>query len=80
MITSLLSERLVDRMIVSVAPKVLGSGTEGIGDLRISQVTDGLSLSGRSVHLAGDDVLISANVDQAATGAAPEIRMRTVPN
>ncbi|MDQ3986379.1 MAG: GTP cyclohydrolase II RibA [Actinomycetota bacterium] len=79
-ITSLLSERLVDRMIVSVAPKVLGSGTEGIGDLRISQVTDGLSLSGRSVHLAGDDVLISANVDQAATGAAPEIRMRTVPN
>ncbi len=61
-ITSLLKERLVDRVIVSVAPKLLGSGTEGVGDLGTKAVTDGVTLTNRSVHVVGQDVLIAGSV------------------
>jgi len=61
-ITSLLKEGLVDRVIVSVAPKFLGAGTEGVGDLGTRSVTDGVGLTDRSVHVVGDDVLIAGSV------------------
>ena len=61
-ITSLLREGLVDRVIVSVAPKLLGAGTEGVGDLGTRSVAEGLVLMDRSVHVVGQDVLIAGSV------------------
>ncbi len=65
-ITSLLKTRCVDRVIVALAPIVLGKGIEGVGDLRTSSVADAITLANRSVYLAGDDVLLAFDVGDAA--------------
>jgi 3,4-dihydroxy 2-butanone 4-phosphate synthase/GTP cyclohydrolase II len=61
-ITSLLSTGAVDRMIVGVAPTIIGQGTEAVGALGITSVADGVRLANRAVHLVGDDVLVSGDV------------------
>jgi GTP cyclohydrolase II len=61
-ITSFLRERLVDRLIVGIAPTILGAGTDAVGDLETTSVADSLRLSGRTVHAVGDDVLIAGNL------------------
>jgi GTP cyclohydrolase II len=61
-VTSLLSLGLADRLIVGIAPRVLGSGTEAVGDLGVTEVARSVRIEGRSVHLAGDDVLIAGDV------------------
>jgi 3,4-dihydroxy 2-butanone 4-phosphate synthase/GTP cyclohydrolase II len=61
-ITSFLSSGLVDRLIVSIAPRVLGSGTDAVRDLGVTEVAASLRLEGRTVHVAGDDVLIAGDV------------------
>jgi hypothetical protein len=48
-----------------VAPVLLGKGTEAVGDLGASAVTDGLRLANRTVHQAGPDLLIAGDLDAA---------------
>jgi GTP cyclohydrolase II len=64
-ITSFLSGGLADRLIVAIAPRVLGAGTEAVRDLGISEVAGALRLRDRGVHVAGDDVLIAGDLAQA---------------
>jgi GTP cyclohydrolase II len=61
-ITSFLSLGVSDRLIVGIAPRVLGSGTDAVRDLGVTEVTGSLRLERRSVHLAGDDVLIAGDI------------------
>jgi GTP cyclohydrolase II len=61
-ITSFLRQRLADRVIVGVAPTILGAGTDAVGDLSAARVSDGLHLTGRSVHLVGDDVVMASDL------------------
>jgi GTP cyclohydrolase II len=61
-ITSFLRERLVDRVIVGIAPTILGAGTDAVGDLETAVVADSLRLRGRAVHAVGDDVLIAGSL------------------
>jgi 3,4-dihydroxy 2-butanone 4-phosphate synthase/GTP cyclohydrolase II len=65
-ITSLLRARLVDRLIISVSPTVLGAGTEAVGELGSTRVTDGVRLVNRSVHLVDDDVVFAFDVSFAS--------------
>jgi GTP cyclohydrolase II len=62
-ITSMLRRRLVDRVVVAVAPILLGKGTEAVGDLGTSSVADGLHLVNRTVHQAGPDLLIAGDLE-----------------
>jgi GTP cyclohydrolase II len=64
-ITSTLRGRLADRVVVAVAPLLLGSGTEAVGDLGATQVADGLRLVDRTVHQVGPDVLVAGTVDRS---------------
>jgi 3,4-dihydroxy 2-butanone 4-phosphate synthase/GTP cyclohydrolase II len=64
-ITSFLGEGLTDRLIVGLAPTVIGAGVEAVGDLRIARVAEGLRLTNREVHVAGDDLLIAGDVEPA---------------
>ncbi len=64
-ITGLLARRLVDRIIVAVAPVVLGSGTEAVAHLDVAQVSDGIQLVNRLVVPVGDDVLLAWDVRPA---------------
>src|SRR5829696_2820475 len=61
-ITSFLRQRLVDRVVVGIAPTILGAGTEAVGDLSVARVCDGLRLTGRSLHALGEDIVIAGDV------------------
>jgi GTP cyclohydrolase II len=63
-ITSLLSLGLADRLIVGIAPRVLGSGTDAVRDLGVTEVAGSVRLERRTVHVAGDDVVIAGDVAQ----------------
>ena len=77
-ITSLLRAGLVDRLILSIAPLMLGKGVEAVGDLGVESVSSGLTLENRSVHLVGRDVMIAWDVDghgeevERAVGRSPD--------
>jgi GTP cyclohydrolase II len=61
-ITSLLRAGVVDRLIVAVAPTIIGQGTEAVGPLGVTSVADGIRLVNRSMHVVGDDVLLAGNI------------------
>ena len=64
-ITSMLSARVVDRLIVGVAPTIIGCGTEAVGPLGVTRVSDGIRLTNRAMHVLTDDVLLSWDVGYA---------------
>jgi diaminohydroxyphosphoribosylaminopyrimidine deaminase/5-amino-6-(5-phosphoribosylamino)uracil reductase len=60
-ITSILRERLADRILIIVAPKILGRGTASVGDLDIRRMEDSLPLKFDAVRRRGADVVIEAS-------------------
>ena len=62
-ITSFLAEKLVDRLVVAIAPTIIGAGIDAVGDLGVARVGESLRLTNRSVHAAGDDLLVAADVE-----------------
>jgi riboflavin-specific deaminase-like protein len=63
LITSFLCERLVDRLAVCIAPKILGRGIEAVGDLGIEDLTNSLILADTSVTSYGVDLVIDSRVE-----------------
>ena len=61
-ITALLAERLVDRLIVGVAPIVIGAGTEAVNSLGVQRIAEGIRLENRSIVPVGDDLLLAWDV------------------
>ena len=61
-ITSLLGTGLVDRIIVAVAPVLIGEGIEAVGPLGVTEVTAGIRLENRAIFPVGDDVLLAWDV------------------
>ncbi len=61
-ITSMLAAGVVDRIIVAVAPTIIGAGTEAVGDLGIALVADGMRLVNPFVASAGDDLILAWDV------------------
>ena len=66
LITSMLAHDLADRLVVAVAPLILGEGMQSVGDLGIGSVREGLRLGQPSVHPVGDDVLLAWDVEHQA--------------
>jgi riboflavin biosynthesis pyrimidine reductase len=62
-ITSLLRDRFADRVVMALAPMLLGKGTEAVGDLGVGEVVDALRLVNPTRHAAGTDLLIAADLD-----------------
>ena len=63
LITSFLCRRLVDRLAVCIAPKILGSGIEAVGDLGICNLTDSLILTDTPVIPSGVDIILDSYVE-----------------
>jgi riboflavin biosynthesis pyrimidine reductase len=63
LITSFLRARLVDRMVVTLAPKILGRGIEAVGDLRIDDLAGAIRLASVVYERYGDDIVIDGKVD-----------------
>ncbi|MCO6005505.1 RibD family protein [Actinoallomurus purpureus] len=83
-LTSLLAARLADRLVASISARVVGAGTEAVGDLGVDRIADSVALTGRSVHLVGDDVLLAYDVapyggrsDRAAEEPAGDVLPET---
>ncbi len=62
LLTSLLRERLVDRICVCIAPKILGRGTDAVGDLGIADLDHSLQLTDLSVGAWGPDLVLDGRV------------------
>lgn len=62
-ITSLLLQNLADKVIVAVAPKIMGKGIEAVGELNIREVSQTLKLSFRKLYKVGEDLVIEARVN-----------------
>jgi diaminohydroxyphosphoribosylaminopyrimidine deaminase / 5-amino-6-(5-phosphoribosylamino)uracil reductase len=63
LITAFFCERLVDRLAVCIAPKILGRGIEAVGDLGIRDLTDSLILADTSVTPYGVDLVLDSRVE-----------------
>jgi 3,4-dihydroxy 2-butanone 4-phosphate synthase/GTP cyclohydrolase II len=61
-ITAVLAAGLVDRMIVSIAPTVIGTGTQAVDDLGTQRIADGIRLGNRVILPVGDDVVLAWDV------------------
>ncbi|MFQ5964737.1 MAG: bifunctional diaminohydroxyphosphoribosylaminopyrimidine deaminase/5-amino-6-(5-phosphoribosylamino)uracil reductase RibD [Candidatus Scalinduaceae bacterium] len=61
-ITSLLKTNLVDKMVISTAPKIMGKGLEAIGDLDIRKIKDTIKLLPFKVMKKGDDYVFIGTI------------------
>lgn len=61
-ITSLLGAGLVDRIIVAVAPMLIGEGTEAVGALGVTKIAEGIRLEHRAIFPVGDDLMLAWDV------------------
>lgn len=61
-ITSLFHQGLVDKVVLVIAPKIMGKGIEAVGDLSIRGVSDVLKLSFVRTYRRGEDLVIEANI------------------
>ena len=60
--TSALRAGLVDRMLVFVAPRLLGEGQESVGDLGIVRMDEALQMQELKIRRVGPDVLLSGRL------------------
>jgi diaminohydroxyphosphoribosylaminopyrimidine deaminase/5-amino-6-(5-phosphoribosylamino)uracil reductase len=56
-ITSFLKEQLVDRVVVFIAPKIIGRGTDAVGDLGITRLGEAIEFSTVKVRRLGPDIV-----------------------
>lgn len=70
LITSLLRARLVDRLAVCVAPMVLGTGIDAVGDLGIAALSGALRLHSVAVERYGADIVVDGWLTREEAHAA----------
>ncbi len=79
LITSALQQRLVDRLVVCIAPKLIGAGIEAIGDLRILRLADALTFSRAGFTPLGEDIIFDGELSpDGGDGRSPATRDRAV--
>jgi diaminohydroxyphosphoribosylaminopyrimidine deaminase/5-amino-6-(5-phosphoribosylamino)uracil reductase len=61
-ITSLLKANLVDKMIIPIAPMIIGKGLEAIGDLNINKMKDAIKFSSFKTIKKGDDIIFEGTI------------------
>jgi 5-amino-6-(5-phosphoribosylamino)uracil reductase/diaminohydroxyphosphoribosylaminopyrimidine deaminase/5-amino-6-(5-phosphoribosylamino)uracil reductase len=61
-ITAFLRATLVDRLVVCICPKIVGSGIEAVGDLGVERLSDALSFTESSFRPLGRDVIFDGLV------------------
>jgi diaminohydroxyphosphoribosylaminopyrimidine deaminase/5-amino-6-(5-phosphoribosylamino)uracil reductase len=61
-ITSFLRQGLADKMMVAIAPRIIGQGIEAVGELDIAEVSRSLRLSFNKVYRCGEDLVVEARL------------------
>jgi 5-amino-6-(5-phosphoribosylamino)uracil reductase/diaminohydroxyphosphoribosylaminopyrimidine deaminase/5-amino-6-(5-phosphoribosylamino)uracil reductase len=62
----LLRAGLADRLVVCIAPKVLGTGLDAVGDLGIRDLGQALTFSETKIRQLGPDILFDGRVARTA--------------
>ena len=73
-VTSLLRHGLVDRLVVCIAPKLVGAGIEAVGDLGIQDLADALTFSRVETRRLGDDLIFDGQVARHSPVSSPSSR------
>jgi riboflavin-specific deaminase-like protein len=63
-ITSILKNRLADRLIVIVAPKIIGKGIEAVGDLGLRSMDEAIRFPRYRVVKKGDDIIYDIRMSE----------------
>jgi riboflavin biosynthesis pyrimidine reductase len=61
-ITSLLANRSVERVVAVIAPKIIGNGIDAIGDLGIERLRDSITFSSVRTARLGGDVIFDGRI------------------
>jgi diaminohydroxyphosphoribosylaminopyrimidine deaminase/5-amino-6-(5-phosphoribosylamino)uracil reductase len=61
-ITSVLKNNLANRLVTIIAPKIIGSGIEAVGDLNIKKLSSAKKLSIKKVSRCGVDIIIDSRL------------------
>lgn len=64
-ITSALRANVVDRLMVCIAPKLIGAGIEAVGDLHLDRLRDALTFRNARFVACGDDIVFDGELDHA---------------
>jgi riboflavin-specific deaminase-like protein len=64
-ITSALLQKLVQRLVICISPKVIGAGIEAVGDLQIQRLRDALEFESSSFTPLEDDVIFDGTLAHA---------------
>jgi riboflavin-specific deaminase-like protein len=67
MITSMLQARLCDRLVLCIAPRILGRGIEAVGDLGIDRLQDAVTFSSLRMTQCGDDLIVDGQLAGVAS-------------
>lgn len=60
-ITSFLRLGLADKLVVIIAPRILGTGTDAVGDLNITDLAKAYRLTIERVYRSGVDIVVEGN-------------------
>ncbi len=63
-VTALLKGKLTDRVVIIIAPKIVGKGVEAVGDLGIQNMDEALRLTYRKIPRKGDDLIIDGRIEK----------------
>ena len=61
-ITSLLATKLVNRLIVVIAPKIIGRGIEAVNDLGITELSEAITFASVEISKLGSDVVFDCRL------------------
>jgi len=61
-ITSLLHLKLADKLVIIIAPRIMGEGIAAVGELNIRDINQTLKLSFTRTYRLGEDLIIEASV------------------
>ena len=70
-ITSVLRAGLADRLVVIIAPKIVGKGIEAVGEIGIGRMDDALLVSVRRIMRKGVDLIIDGRISRSQSGGLP---------
>ncbi len=70
--TAFLREKLVDRLVAVLAPKIAGTGINAVGDLGIQRMENALRLSFERITRSGDDLILDARFNSTSQPGAPQ--------
>ena len=61
-----LRARIVDELMIYVAPRLIGEGLSGIGELGIERIDDSIGLTQVTTRRLGEDLLVTGKVESCS--------------